>query len=228
MKIRHVIEVAPIRLAIFLFAIIPVFIARQSRAEMWCGDGPGTALSHQCADADDSPAVNAAVAKYQERWMRLDGVWSVEAVDDYHNRVPNIEVHVEPASLASAKKQIPSSVGGIPVVLVPGEMPDGGVAFIVGHFSNDRAESARLAREQVEHAKAREKYEPAYTQVVQDYGERWDDLPGVMGVGPKCDGDKGCDFSTAVVSVQRELLPQAQREIPSSVYGVKIVLVPED
>ena len=50
----------------------------------------------------------------------------------------------------------------------------------------------------------------------------------MIGIGPKCDGDKGCDFSTAEVSVQRELLPEAQREIPSSVYGVKIVLVPGD
>jgi hypothetical protein len=224
MKIRHAIRVAPIRLAIFLLPIILVLIARLLRAEMWCGDGPGTALSHRCTDADDSPAVDAAVAKYRDRWMRLDGVWSVEAGDDYHNRVPNIEVHVEPASLASAKKKIPSSVGGIPVVLVPGEMPDGDDAFIEAHPSTDRAERDRFVRQQ----KEREKYEPAYTQVVQDYGERWDDLLGVMGIGPKCDGDKGCDFSTAIGSVQREPLPEAQREIPSSVYGVKIVLVPED
>ena len=222
MKIRYAIWVAPIRLLIFLLPII--LIARLSRAEMWCGDGPGTALSHRCTDADDSPAVDKAVAKYQDRWMRLKGVWSVEAGDDYHNRVPYIEVHVVPASLAAAKKQIPSFVGGIPVVLVPGEMPDSDVAFIAGHPSSDRAERDRLVRQQQERAK----YEPAYIQVVQDYGERWDDLPGVMGIGPKCDGHKGCDFSTAEVSVQRELLPEAQREIPSSVYGVKIVLVPEN
>ncbi len=194
---------------------------------MWCGDGPGTELSHPCTDADENPAVNAAVAKYQERWTQLEGVYSVDAGDDYHNRVPNIEVHVETASVASAKKQIPSSVDGIPVAIVPGEMPHGLPASDYLSFSNDPAEKARRTRER-ERQKAREKYEPAYTQVVQDYGKGWTDLPGVIGIGPKCDDGDACDFSTAEVSVQRELLPEAQREIPSSVYGIKIELVPDD
>jgi hypothetical protein len=193
---------------------------------MWCGDGPGTELSHPCSDADENRAVNAAVAKYQDRWIQIEGVYRVEAGDDYHNRVPDIEVHVETASVATAKKQLPSSVAGIPVVTVPGKTPEAGVG--IGILSNDRAENARLARMAKEREKARAKYEPAYTQVVQDYGERWNDLPGVIGIGPKCDNDDECDFSTAIVGVQRELLPQAEREIPSSMYGIKIVLTPED
>ena len=142
----------------------------------------GTELSHPCTDADENPAVNAAVAKYQERWTQLEGVYSVDAGDDYHNRVPNIEVHVEPASVASAKKQIPSSVDGVPVAIVPGEMPHGLPASDYLSFSNDPAEKARRTRER-ERQKAREKFEPAYTQVVQDYGKGWTDLPGVIGIG---------------------------------------------
>jgi hypothetical protein len=219
---------APRLAVVLLLTFILVLIARQSHAETWCGDGPGTELSHPCADADENPAVNAAVAKYQDRWIQIEGVYSVDAGDDYHNGVPNIEVHVETASVASAKKQIPTSVGGIPVVIVPGKMPEAGVH--VGYWSSDGAENARLARQIEEREKARAKYEPAYTQVVQDYGDSWMDLPGVMGIGPKCDNDNedACDFSTAVVGVQRELLPEAEREIPSSVYGIKIVLSPQD
>jgi hypothetical protein len=216
-----------LRLAAFLSSVILLLAVPQARAEMWCGDGPGTELSHPCTDADENPAVNATVAKYQERWIQIRGVYSVEAGDDYHNRVPNIEVHVETESAASAKKQIPSSVGGIPVVIVPGKMPEGLPAVGSLSFSNDPAESSRRARQR-EREEARKKYEPVYTQVVQDYGERWMDLPGVMGIGPKCDNNDGCDFSTAIVGVQRELLPQAEREIPSSVYGIKIALSPED
>jgi hypothetical protein len=216
------------RFAVFLLPVILVLAGRQSRADMWCGDGPGTALSHPCTDADDySPAVEHAVKKYQDRWMRLEGVWSVDEGDTYHNRVPNIEVHVEPASVASVRKKIPSSMDGIPVEIVPGEMPTGGAAFIFGG-PIDPAERARRVRQLEDREKAREKYEPAYNLVFQMYGDRWDDLPGVIGMGPgKCD-DHGCDFKTIEVTVQRELLPEARREIPSSVNGVRIVLVPED
>ncbi len=216
---------APRLAVVVLLPFVLVLIVRQSRAEMWCGDGPGTELSHPCTDADENPAVDAALAKYQDRWIDIEGVYSVEAGDDYHDGVPDIEVHVETASVDSAKKLIPTSVDGIPVVIVPGKMP---VFGAVGSWSSDRAENARLARQMEEREKARAKYEPAYAQVVQDYGDSWMDLPGVMGIGPKCDNEDTCDFSTAVVGVQRELLPEAEREIPISVYGIKIVLSPED
>ena len=157
--------------------------------------------------------------------MSIEGVYSVDPGDDYHNRVPDIEVHVDSASVPSAKKKIPPSVDGIPVVVVPGKMPEGGVS--AGHWSNDPAEAARLNHTQEEREQARAKYEPAFTQMMQDYGNRWNDLPGVIGMGAKCDGDNGCDYTTAEVTVQSELLPEVQREIPSSQYGVKILLVPE-
>ena len=219
-------------LAFFLLPVVLVMGARQSRAEEWCGDGPGTALSHPCTDVDDySPAVDDAVAKYQDRWMRLQGVYSVDLGDTYHNRVPTILVHVDSASVAEVRKEIPSSVDGIPVEIVPGKMPMGlpSVAYLpIGPAENARRSShpkrdASCVRREEDHKKA----EDSYTLVVQKYGERWMNLPGVIGIGAKCDSN-GCDFKTAEVTVQRELLPEAQREIPSSVYGVKIVLVPED
>ena len=63
--------------------------------------------------------------------------------------------------------------------------------------------------------------------IVQEYGDDWDDVPGVLGIGAKCNDD-GCDFRTVEVSVQRELLPAARNSIPRSVNGVRIVLTPED
>ena len=209
-------------LAVFLLPVILILAARQARADMWCGDGPGTALSHPCTDDDDyNPAVDDAIAKYRDRWMRIEGVYSVEAGDTYHNRVPSIAVHVDRASVAAARKRIPSSVDGIPVTIVPGEMPQALPAF--AYFSSNRAENARRIRKQT----AREKAEAAYNLVVRRYGNDWDDMPGVLGIGPRWESD-GFDFRTVEVTVQRELLPAARKEIPRSVNGVRIVLTPED
>lgn len=212
------------RLAILLFPIILLLAAQQSRADMWCGDGPGTKLSHPCMDDDDNPAVSAAIEKYRDQWMELDGVYEVDDSDTYHNRVPGIAVHVDSASVDSVRKQIPASVDGIPIVIVPGKMPEAGGA--VGFFSDnathpDPEEGARRVRKQED----KEKVQELYSSIVQQYGEGWEGLPGVLGVGAKCD-DNGC---TAIeISVQRELLSQARDEIPRSVNGVRIVLAPDD
>lgn len=211
-----------------------LLVARQSLAEMWCGDGPGTALSHPCTDDDDSPAVSDAIAKYQDQWIQLDGVWSIREGDIYENRVADIEVHVEPASMDSVRKQIPPFVDGIPVVLVPGKTPDatGGFSSFSVRLSSDPAENARRAeQERAQQEKDRARAEDLYnscTAVMQKYRDVWDSLPGVTGMGAKCDGNHGCDFTTIQVTVQRELLPEARREIPDSVDGVRIVLTPLD
>ncbi len=214
------------RLAILLFAIVLVSVAQRSRAEMWCGNGPGTALSHPCTDDDDNPAVSAAIEKYRDQWMKLDGVYDVDDNDTYHNRVPSIVVHVDSASLDSVRKQIPASVNGIPVVIVHGKMatarPAVGTAWGVG--ATDPEEVARRARKQEEQAQA----EKSYNMVLHQYGERWEDLPGVIGMNAKCGDDGGCDFRTIEVTVQRELLSQARGEIPSSVNGEWILVIPED
>ncbi|MFZ1889437.1 MAG: hypothetical protein WAU33_15525 [Candidatus Binataceae bacterium] len=222
-------SIAPPRVAILFVAMILVSLARQARADMWCGNGPGTALSHPCTDDDDNPAVSAAIEKYQDQWMKLDGVYEVDDGDTYHNRVPSIVVHVDAPSLDPVRKQIPTSVDGIPVVIVHGKMPDagGGGAWGVGcagdGCATDPEEVARRARKQEEQARA----EKSYNMVLHHYGERWDDLPGVLGMGPKCNHN-GCDFNTIEISVQRELLSQARGEIPSSANGVRIVVTPDD
>ena len=67
MKIRRAIQVAPIKLAIFLLPI--VLIARLSRAELWCGDGPADYLDAEtpepvpafaCAKAVRDPSAPVA------------------------------------------------------------------------------------------------------------------------------------------------------------------------
>lgn len=219
-------------LAVILFPTILIFAAGQSRAEMWCGNGPGTVLSHPCTDDDVDPAVSAAIDKYQDHWTNLDGVSKVDDSDKYHNRVPSIEVDVDPGSVDSVRKQIPASVDGIPVAIVPDKMTQDNTSGKMcqddntgpyGHYAYgpppDPAEAARLAQQQADRAKAQQ----AYTSIVQQSGERWQNLPGVLGVTHKCD-DGRSDFKTIEISVQRELLPEARDEIPSSVDGVRIVL----
>jgi hypothetical protein len=227
-------------LAVFLLSLILVAFTRPSCAEPWCGNGPGTALSHPCTDDDDdNPAIDDAIAKYQDQWMRLKGVWSVEEGDDgYNNRIANIEVHVESASVVSVRKQIPSAVDGIPVVIVPGEIPFAGGAVGVFGGPIDPAEAARhsseVAKEAAKEARRarleedRKKAEDLYSFVVQKYGYHWMDLPGVTGMTPAHCNRDGCDFTTVGVTVQRELLPETRREIPSSVDGERIELIPED
>jgi hypothetical protein len=225
------------RVAILFFAMILVSLARQARAEMWCGDGPGTKLSHPCTDDDDDPAVSAAIDKYQEQWMNLPGVSLVDHNDTYHNRAQSIVVDVDGAFVDSVKKQIPASVDGIPVMIVPFKKTDKDDE--AGHYAygppgygphaygsnadvppTDPAELARRAAQQAEQEKAQE----SYNSIIRQYAERWYDLPGVVGVNAKCDDD-----CTAIeISVQRELLSQARDEIPSSVNGVPIVLTPDD
>jgi len=224
------------RFTVLLLSVLLTLAARQSRAEMWCGDGPGTALSHPCADGDDdNPAVEDAIAKYRDRWMRLKGVWSVEQGDDqYHNRVADIEVHVESTTVAAVRKQIPSSVDRIPIVIVPGEIPTGLDSFVGLPVSNRLPQSDRRSSDATEGASLvsqdedRKKDEDLYVSVVQKYGYHWMDLPGVTRIEPaKCDRN-GCDFKTVEVSVQRQLLPEARKEIPASINGERIVLTPED
>ncbi len=223
------------RLSILFFAMILLVAARPARAEMWCGDGPGTKLSHPCTDDDDDPAVSAAIDKYQEQWMNLPGVSLVDHNDTYHNRAQSIVVDVDAAFVESVKKQIPASVDGIPVVIVPVKKSDSENTehFVdTGHFAygppaqrppNDPAELARRAVQQADQEEAGK----SYALVLQQYGDRWDKMPGVLGFTPKCDPN-GCDFKTIEISVQRELLSQARDEIPGSVNGVRIVLTPDD
>lgn len=230
------------RLAIFLVLIALVLASQQSRAEMWCGDGPGTALSHACTDDDDDPAVSAAIDKYQEQWMNLPGVSLVDHNDTYHNRAQSIVVDVDAAFAESVKKQIPASVDGIPVVIVPFKKSNRDDE--TGHYgygqpgygphaygppgnppdaARQQADFARRARQQEDTEEAGK----SYALVLQQYGDRWDKMPGVLGFTPKCDPN-GCDFKTIEISVQRELLSQARDEIPGSVNGVRIVLTPDD
>lgn len=203
--------------------MILVLAARQARAELWCGDGPGTALSHPCTDDDDNPAVSAAIDKYRDQWMELDGVSDVDESDTYHNRVPSIAVYVDSAAADSVKKELPASVDGIQIVIVPVEQSesDNTGHYAYGYGSTDPAEVARRARQQADQDKAQE----SYNSILRQYGERWDDLPGVLGIGAKW----GDDGSMAIeITVQRELLSQARDEIPASVDGVPIVLTPDD
>ena len=188
-----------------------------ARAETWCGDGPGTALNHPCTDADDvdNPAVSAAIKKYQAPWMNIDGVWSVDEAETYNSRAPEISVHVEPKAVKSAKKGIPSSVNGIAVVIVPGDMPEGGggVYLPIDPEESEREQKIATEREEAD-------------AVLEDYDDRWNALPGVIEVYESCEKDP-CEERRIVVCVQREFLASVRGEIPTSVKGFQVKVVPD-
>jgi len=183
------------------------------RAEMWCGRGPLTTLDHPCTSGDL-------------------GVWKVESVTSKNGNA-EILVYVDPALgfAESTRRQIPTSVAGVPVVIFPDRLGTGGQIGSRYYSTVDEAikRSDREKRVAAEKALAdREASEKAYRLALHQYGKRWLAQPGVLGIGPsKCDAD-ACDFGSVGITVQRQLLDATRTKIPSSVNGVPIVLIPQD
>jgi len=147
--------------------------------------------------------------------MNIDGVWSVDEAETYNSRAPEISVHVEPKAVKSAKKGIPSSVNGIAVVIVPGDMPEGGggVYLPIDPEESEREQKIATEREEAD-------------AVLEDYDDRWNALPGVIEVYESCEKDP-CEERGIVVSVQREFLASVRGEIPTSVKGFRVKVVPD-
>ncbi|MGO9450484.1 MAG: hypothetical protein ACLQDV_05465 [Candidatus Binataceae bacterium] len=196
-----------------------------AHAMPWCGDGLRAALDHPCPDNDwvFDPALRAAIMTYQDEWYAVPGVWQINGGWDQTGEQQEIGVYVDPPEAGCAAARIPASVdGGIPVVVVPRRMLDGldqrslpGVGDAGSSVNQDSASQANK-----ENAKA------AYSQVVGKYREQWDNLPGVLEVGSNCNDDSQCDYNRIEIRVQPPLLHAVQGEIPSSVDGEPITLVP--
>src|SRR5215471_14158164 len=145
------------KIAVFL-VLVALIASQPSLAEMWCGNGPRTELSHPCAEADQNYDVAAAIEKVRDGWVQLKGIYFIDDDNPYHNRPVNIVVHVDSdASPSSIRGQLPAEVDGIPVVVVSGQPPlFSGVGF---KGMLDSAGAARREREQEGRQRAKEQYD---------------------------------------------------------------------
>jgi hypothetical protein len=202
-----------------------LLLTGSAHAELWCGNGPGTPLDHPCDDRDTQadPAVEAAISKYENQWMSIHGVWNVTAGTTQTGDPREIRVFVEPKQLAHARELIPSDADGITVTLIARKIPQGDGLVQVAGFRSDSGPPDREALEKQEKAKAAE---AAYSETMREYSDQWNDLPGVIGMGPaKCKASE-CDFSKIKITVQAQFMDDVREHIPSNVNGVSIVLVP--
>jgi hypothetical protein len=186
--------------------------AASLHAEIWCGQGPSTLLDHPCVPPSEA-AVSRVVLKYRNAWIALTGVSSVELAKSQNGE--EIRVRVGPDFANPNRGRIPPSADGIPVVILPASAATGD--FIVRSFPRPSGDNG---------SRSRTRSEDAYLEVIHNSGERWLALPGVIGIGPVDCADDGCDFGSVGISVQRQLLGSARKQIPSSVDGVPIVLIP--
>ncbi|MGO9606885.1 MAG: hypothetical protein ACLQAT_26425 [Candidatus Binataceae bacterium] len=180
-------------------------------------------------------AASPAILKRGHEWRSLVGVGDVELVAA-KNGSKELWVHVNRYFEESCRSQIPPSVDGVPVVILPG-FPPGPEADAFGEGCSSTVaktpeDCRRLIQEEHEAAEKaqakREADEKVYSVAVNKYAEAWLAQPGVLGIGPsKCDAD-ACDFSSVGIIVQSKLEDVARSKIASSVDGVPVVLTPQD
>jgi len=213
------------RKGLVLVALV-VSLAGQARAELWCGNGRGTPLDHPCTDQDTEPdpAVAATAARYSDQWMAIHGVWEVNPGTNQTGTPMEIRVYVEPQQLLAAKDQIPSEVEGIPVTFVPKATPRGtglGSVVQINRTSANTYDPEAAERQEKERA-----LRASFSDAMQTYGQQWNDLPGVIGVGPgKCKGSE-CDYTTIKVVVQAQFLDDVKERIPAKVSDIPVVFIP--
>jgi len=195
--------------------------AGQARATIWCGHGPGTVLNHPCAASDRprDPALSEALAKYGTQWSNLTGVWKVSPASSAAGGGAEIQVSADPRWAACVRNQIPESVDDIPVLVVPGEVPK--VIISNGYFGYLHRPPSRKSNSNLDSEKT-------YSELVRQSGPRWLALPGVIGIEPAgCDCDS-CNFKGIEISVQRQFMSALLKQIPPSVKGVPVNLLPSD
>jgi len=213
-------------LAAALFMVMTMSV--EARAELWCGRGAGTPLDHPCSaeDTEEDPTVAAAVASHTNEWMTVQGVWQVSAGTIQTGNPLEIRVYVEPSQLATAKQQIPSQIDDIPVHLVAKKIPTEGrlIGFSKVSQSDPPPYDPGAAQRQANARLA----EAVYAETMREYGEQWNDLPGVVGLGPKKCDEHQCDFSAIRITVQAQFMSDVKERITHSVNGIPIAFVPYD
>jgi hypothetical protein len=209
------------RRTLVILAAFAILSGGSVHADMWCAGARGQ-LDHPCSDSLPDASVAKAIREHRNAWMDLPGVWSVDPVG-LANGHDGIRVHVDERFGKSPRSKIPSSVDGIPIVIVPDEMP-----CACGAVKSFSSPSGNKEGDDSSNASTQQREKEAYSIVVENYGARWNALPGVVGIGPAKCRDDGCDFSSIGITVQAQLMNTVRGDIPSSVNGVPIVLIPDN
>jgi hypothetical protein len=206
---------------LFLLTAVIMWWATSLHAEVWCGRGASPSLNHACVPAAKATISRRAFLDSRDEWMAQKGVWSVESAKSVSGG-EEIWVSVGPDFANPNRTEIPASESGVPVVIVPASTEKLGVIIREGTFGPTPSGAQKRQPQNSVGA------EEAYSDVVHANSEYWLALPGVIGIGPARCSDDGCDFSSVGVIVQPQLLKSTQKQIPSYINGVPIVLIPQD
>jgi hypothetical protein len=195
----------------YVFATVALIFlcASPVSAEIWCGYGPDSpTLDHPCWKDNDRLDRAVANFKAERQWEKIPGVTGVGwGINIHGSFFEAIQVFVNPPSmLPSVAAQVPTSIDGVPILVIPPE------TFEMGGTGSSSCKSGQSN-------------DPAYSPILGEYGKQWDELPGVMSMGSPCK-DNCCDFSKVEVTVQAPLIDSVKNHIPASINGVPILIVP--
>jgi hypothetical protein len=190
------------KLRVFMLTSAAVLMAlvTSAHAERWCAAGPDQTLDHPCGWY--IAIANRGLESVTPAWSKLEGVngVTVKATRDY----AEIDVQVSPEFFIESSNFLPEFVAGVPVRINPD----------LGGWVNDISPLPFAARSDFEAA------EP----IVDEHRDEWDRIPGVLDIAVfGCGTKSGCKIG---VLVQAQLLQMARDQIPESIDGQQIVLVP--
>jgi hypothetical protein len=131
-------------------------------------------------------------------------------INIHHGFYVAIQVYVNPPlMIPSVTVQVPKSIDGVPILVVPPEVA------AIGDTSSTNCKSGR----------SNDLADSAYLPIEKAYSQEWMELPGVLSMGPQCK-DGCCDFTKVEVMVQGPLIDSVRNHIPASIDGVPILIVP--
>ena len=139
-----------------------------------------------------------------------------------------IRIAVDPPSLIPAVKAVlPTEADGFPVEVVrQDEMYSmrGGIWLKPGTFSLGR--SANYGDSSTANSDGDSSSDPLTDAMLDDETNAWLDLPGVVNIEPPQCGNVACDPPKIAVSVQPSMKAAVRKQIPSTKFGVPIVVMP--
>ena len=217
------------RAKIGAFAVALLLAVGTCNATEFCGGDPGRIPDRPCEE--DLKNAQAVAAKYEWQWKSISGVASISV---FHSRsVTQIVVEVQPSSLGnSVEAVLPSEVEGYPVRISLDASNDseafsaGGTNLASNHSRYGSISPCKPDADGDSETSASEIDTRAYDEVISDPDtESWLDLPGVLSIGPQKCGDCDCVPLQVAVTVQARMLESVRAQLPTTKFGVPIVIV---